>query len=400
MASMPRIITVDPTMTLSRLMRAAIELLDQPVIQVDAPSAAEALDEVERGCTLMVAAYELDDSKAPIFALNLHQKAPDTAVLVVGDVDDPDDLLDEETFEDSPFLYLKRPLDTMQFMRVVTAGISSGPEAMMQAYHAPTTGGGTVVEDMGPIPALDPNKAQPTVDGLLTELGAMAIVLATRDGSVLLERGAVGYIDREKLTRELLPVMKTNIGVKDLVGGEVSTLHFYDGEDYDVFVLTVGLHHFMCVMFDGQQGARQFGLVNRFGRKAVQDLIALLGAQAFLVMPPQQAAPEAAARKRPARARKQAVEDEGPIELAPAELDIDTTEEAEPEVPEPAVQMEPIGDLDLDLLFGEGGGDLDADALFDPDALEELAKDAQPQQRETLNWDDAEKLKILRSGKG
>lgn len=396
MASMPRVITVDPTMTLSRLMRSAIDLLDQPVIQVDVPGAEEALEELDRGCTLLVTAYELDeDNKGPIFALNLKQQAPDTSVLILGDVDDPDDLLDDETFEDSPFLYLKRPLDPMQFVRVVTAAMLEGPDAMMQAYHTPTTGvAASSSDEMGPIPVLDADKAQPIVDALLTDLGAMAIILASRDGDVMLERGAVGYIDREQLTRALLPVMRTNIGVKDLVGGEVSTVQFYDGEDYDVFVLTVGLHHFMCVMFDGQQGSRQFGLVNRFGRRAVQDLIALLGAQAFFIQAAKPEEPKAVSR-RSARPRKQeATEDEGPIELAPAEL---STEE-EPEIPE-AMQLEPIDDLDVDALFGDEATDMDADDLFDPDALEELAKEAQPKQRQTLDWDTAENLNIFRTGK-
>lgn len=396
MASMPRVITVDPTMNLSRLMRSAIDLLDQPVIQVDVPGAEEALAEMTRGCTLLVTAYELDeDNKGPIFALSLKQKSPETSVLILGDVEDPDDLLDDETFEDSPFLYLKRPLDTMQFMRVVTSAMLEGPEAMMNAFHTPVAGVAVVTEDdMGPVPPLDANKAQPIVDSLLTDLGAMAIILASRTGDVLLERGAVGYIDREQLTHALLPVMRTNIGVKDLVGGEVTTVQFYDGDDYDIFVLTVGLHHFICVMFDGQQGSRQFGLVNRFGRRAVQDLIALLGAQAFFIQAAKPAEPKAAARRSARPKKHEVVENEGPIELAPAEL----SEDAEPEIPE-AMQLDPIENLDLDMLFGSDDGEMSADDLFNPDALEELAKEAQPQQRKTLDWDTAENLNIFKTGK-
>ncbi|MBL8156637.1 MAG: hypothetical protein JNM70_20840, partial [Anaerolineae bacterium] len=68
-----------------------------------------------------------------------------------------------------------------------------------------------------------------------------------------------------------------------LVGGQPQTIHFYDGDDKDVFVLSVGLHHFLCIIYDGQMGSRQFGSVTRIGRKAAQDLIALLGASAFMI---------------------------------------------------------------------------------------------------------------------
>ena len=76
-------------------------------------------------------------------------------------------------------------------------------------------------------------------------LGAMAIVLSSRTGDVLLEVGAVGYLDRVSLTQAILPTMQANINMKDIVGGNASALQFYDGADYDVFVFGRAHIHFV-----------------------------------------------------------------------------------------------------------------------------------------------------------
>ena len=68
-------------------------------------------------------------------------------------------------------------------------------------------------------------------------------------GEVLLEDGATGYLDREQLTKALLPTVASTIEMSSLVGGQPQAIHFYDGNDKDVFVLSVGLHHFLCIVF-------------------------------------------------------------------------------------------------------------------------------------------------------
>jgi hypothetical protein len=238
---------------------------------------------------------------------------------------------------------------------------------------------------------LDVDAAVGILDSLLTDLGAMAIILSTRAGETLLERGAVGYIDREELAQVLLPVMTANIGIKKMVGGDLSSVQLYDGDNYDIFVLTIGLHHIMSVIFDGTQGSRQFGMVIRFGRKAVEDLIAIVGADAFFI---QQAQPQDAGLQRRSVAAKKArvIEEEEPVELARADFAAEVT--AVP-APEPLVQLEAIAedDFNLDDLFG---GDFSVDeGMFDMDKMEEMAKESAPQRKGALSWDEAGDLGIL-----
>lgn len=390
---MPRIITVDPTGAISRIIRSAMDLLDLSIIQVDVPNGRDALEELARQANLVITAFELDeedDMKGWELAMRIKKSSPDAAVLILGDVEDPDEF-DDETTQDSPYVYMRRPVDIHQFLRVMVGGLESH-EAMINARLQPASGGGGGGDmDMGPVPNINLDEVQSVLDSLLSELGAMAVVLASREGESLLERGAVGYIDRDSLTRALKPVMMANIGIKDLVGGNVSTVQLYDGEEYDVFVLSVGLHHFVCLIFDGQHGARQFGMVNRYGRKAVEDLIASIGANAFFIQPPVKRA-DTLPHKAQAKRTKQK-ESEEPIELARAEL---SDEEEAPAEPEPAVQLDPIDDLDLDLLFGEGDVEGGSDDLFDMEKLEEMAKENTPQRKGAVSWEDAEQLGLLK----
>jgi DNA-binding response OmpR family regulator len=381
MGNIPRIITVDATGSIARIVRSAMDLLDLSIIQTDVPSSQEALEETKRA-NLVVTAFNVDDDmKGFEFALRVKQQSPHVSVIILGDEDDPDDL-DDETSADSPFVYMSRPVDIHQFLRVLIAGLESH-EAMMRARHAPvtTTASGEQL-DLGPVPTLEINRAKNVVDVFRTDVGAMSALLVSRAGEILLESGASGYADNVQLAQILSPVMMINYGVKDLVAGQVSTVQLYDGEDFDIFVLSVGLHHFLVAIFDGQQGARNFGGVNRYGRKAVEDLIGLLGANAFLVLPPMKK------EEPPKRQHVKKVEvKEEPIELARAEIPVD-----KPKEPETVIQkLEPIKELDLDSLFGSDVAV--SDDLFDLEKLEELTSTTQ--QGKTFDWDWAQDAGIL-----
>ncbi|GAB4511861.1 MAG: hypothetical protein OHK0046_10520 [Anaerolineae bacterium] len=364
-----------------------MELLDLSVTQIDVPSASDALEELDRPANLVVSAFDLDaNMKGFEFGMRVKNKSRETSVIILGDVNDPAEL-DEETMMSSPFVYLSRPVDIHQFLRVLVAGLE-GHEAMLSAMAHPlsTSTVAAVMNDMGPVPSLDIKAAQGIIDKLMIDLGVMAILMASRNGEIVIARGATSQISQDDLTYALAPIMMTNINVKDLVGGQVSTVQLYDGDDYDVFVLSVGLHHFLCLVFRGQQGSKQFGMVNRLGRQAVQDLIALLGANAFFIQP--------TVREEPAK-RSQAVrkvEEEEPIVLEHAE-EFDMPTEI-PLAPTVMPQLEPIQDLDVDALFGTDAGDITED-LFDLDNLEKLAKESQSQ-NDKLGYEEAKRIGLLK----
>ncbi len=187
------------------------------------------------------------------------------------------------------------------------------------------------------------------------------------------------------MTKALLPTVITNIQMSPLVGGQAQTIQFFDGEDKDVFVFSVGLHHFMCAIFDGQAGNRQFGAVNRYGRQAVQDIVALMGAAAFIIEQEPVTPPE----EQRVRKKKQ-------TEETPAIEPIIQRPEIPVEEPERLV-LEAIPDsaFDADNLFNNLDK-LDASAiddLFDPDKLADMVNKGSG--RKELSFEEAMQIGVM-----
>lgn len=390
MASIPRIITVDPQADVSRLVRAAVALLDRPVVQVDVPGSWEALEEIERGgYSLVVTALHIDKQMQGFeLALRIGQASPATEVVILAGVDDLEEL-DDETRAESPFVYLRRPVDPAHFVQVIQAALLGNDVRTVHLPAAPVAA--LPVDDFGPVPALDLKAAGRIIDALLTDVGARTIVLSSRGGDVLLERGASGGLDRTQLAQALLPNVRTTVGMSGLLNSAIATLQYFDAEQHDIFVLSVGYHYFLSLIFEGQAGSRQFGAVTRFGRRAAEDLKVLLGAAAHTLQAPLRptAPPEVAPP--PGEAPVDVVE---PAAVKAETWEPDVPEPVMPE-PEPEAPLEPIADLDLSIL--DGLADLDSQAvddLFDPDRLAEIASETR-NGRGPLTYEEARDLGIV-----
>lgn len=382
----PRIVTLDPTGSVGRIVRGALELLDLSPVQIDCPTEASARAEIGRGATLFVIAGDLAGESGMDLAFDLAADQRELPVFVIADeeVDVPDD---------APYVLLHRATDAIRIVKAIDAALSAKDvrAALRQTASIPL-----IVEpdSGGSVPGLDLEHAKRILDQLVVDVGALSCILATRDGHLLLERGMVSSgLERERLVSMLAPTMKMGRDVKEVVGGQLSSIQFFDGEVFDVFVLSVGLHHFLCVVYDGNGGARQFGSVNRFGRRAAEDVIALVGANAFIWQSPHPVEHVSPSRS---TTRVKAVKVEKPVE-EPLEMPIARAELSdEPTAPfiDTMPTMEPIRDLDLDALFGSDLSGADSDDLFDMDALEDLGRAAQ-QGKGKLDWDQAKEIGLI-----
>ncbi len=387
--SVPRILTVDPTGSIARMVRAAIELTDRSVIQVDVPRSQDALDEVSRGgYDLLVTSLGIDrQMKGVDLARRVRQSSPDTAIVIVADADDPGEP-DEETGANALFVIMRRPVDIHQFLRVFEAGLSGGDA--LKAITANTSAPGKMAMDFGPVPAVDSKAAFMVVDKVLTDVGAQAAVLSSRSGEVLIERGGARALSREQLSSALLPVVQATVSMRELVGGHADGLHFFDGEAFDVFVLTVGYHHFLSLIFDGNSGSRQFGAVTRFGRRSAEDLKALIGAGAMLIEPRAPVQVETRVKTPPfVDVELELVE---PLVVKAETWDNDETSQAEPE---PTAQLDPIDNFDPRILEALSAvDDSAADALFDMDRVAEIATESR-RGRGPISYEEARELGIV-----
>jgi DNA-binding NarL/FixJ family response regulator len=395
MPALPRIVTVDPSGDIARIVRAAFDLTERSVIQIDIPDSADTLEEIRRVAPeVVICALTLDDHMRGIdLAMLVKQMQPTTQVVVIAGDDDVE-ALDDDVLAEASFIYLRRPLEATVFIRALFAALD-GEDAKMTmstpAVRVPTPA------DLGPIPSMDLNAAQRILDTLVQDVAAQSCVLATRMGDVILERGVPNYLNISQLTSALLPSIMTNVEMGQIVGGsKPATIQFFDGQTYDVFVLSVGLHFFLCLMYDGKDGSRSFGAVTRFGRRAVEDLIAPLGASAFVFERP--TAPVSEDRRR--RRRTAAVTPkEETIEPVAVKAEV-WSEPVPPKPTETALEiprLEPISDLDVSIFEAgavEAAADLDLDDLFDPDKLAQIANETR-RERGPLTYDEARELGII-----
>lgn len=392
MASLPRIITVDPTGSIPQQIRAAFDLMDRLVVQIDVPGPHEALEELQRGgIDTVIAAWKLGSEQGWELAAQMRQIDENVNIMLLGDYDDTE--LDDEMREQSPFVYLKRPFNIPQLINVLKAALDGGD--IFAAVDASTVSSGGSAVDLGPVPAINAEKVDEIMKGVMYDMNPIAAMVATRDGEIVSARTEMGDIDYNDMARLIGTSAEMNISMRDVIGGNLQTLQLYDGSDYDVFVLSVGLHHFLALVFDGKDGAAQIGAVRRYGSKHAEDLIAVLGPPAFLVQRSMvREEPEDIRRK--SERTKQATQEVEALLLEKAHLGSGKAEESEAapvgaEMP----QLEAIADdaFDPDLLFGGDFDETSADDLFSLDALENL--DIEEEKKGTTDWTGAVTLGLI-----
>ena len=393
MASLPRILTVDPTGRIPQQVRGAIDLMDRLIIQIDVPDGKQALEELKTTSVTAVISSWVTGDQMPGWALaaSIKKLSPDTPIIILADVSDTE--LDEEMRNASPFVYLRRPFDIEQFFRVLTAALEG--DDVFAALKPPVTANAPVAQvAYNAVPSVNEERARGILQKMLTDLNAMGVLLCSRDGVPVLELGVIG-LDRDSTAQNLVKAVMANIDIREMIGGNAATLQFYDGEDYDVYVLSAGYHYFTVLVFKGQDGARQLGNVRLVGRRAAEDLVALMGMEAWLLRAVETETKTPATPRRSevlqsvAAAAARVVEPEPAVELARAEL-ATKDKTAEHQAVEVAPLMDAIADEDfnLDDIFGSNPiPELEGD-LFSLENLEELAN-ADNGKRGTFDWNTA-----------
>lgn len=267
----PRVIVADARNSLHYLVRAALDLMDRRPRLIETYDGDDAMQEIKIGKPdLLIAAHTLaDTTNGPMLAIMAKRETAALPVIVIGEETDP--VIDEETLAQSPFQYLRRPFAPEAFLRALRIALD-GPEA------APKE---ATPEELIPVPPIDHDKLKPIMFRLMRDVGAMAAIMADRNGKILTYEGAAGYIDRDLLASALGPGFGNTMKLVEALGEQPRVLKYYDGERSTLFGLSVGLHHFMMLVFDRNAPAAVLGNVKRYGTSAVTEMLAIVGGVAF-----------------------------------------------------------------------------------------------------------------------
>lgn len=381
--SNPRIIVVDHNQGLYNIVRASMELLGRRPRLIETFTGDDALTELRVSSPdLLITAHTLlGSTNGPMLALMAKRELAALPVIVLGAEDDPE--MDAETIAQSPYQYLRRPIMPESFIRALRIALD-GPEAVPHEDKP--------VDVMGPVPIVDNEKLRPMLFKVMREVGAMAAVLADRNGKVLLYEGAAGYVDRDLLAAALGPDVGNTAKITPIIGDQPRVLKYYDGDKYDIFTLAVGLHHFVTLIFDDNSGKRALGPVKQVGSNAVNEMLAVVGDVAFsakpvVVTPAPPPAPATAAphKSRPSRKTLTQETPAAKTKEKPEKSTTETTKAVQPTPPKPAAQ--PIANFDPGLFDALDKVDLSkADDLFNPDKVASILSNSEDNR---ISFEDA-----------
>lgn len=362
-----------------------MELMGRRPRMIETATGEDALAELRiSAADLLITAHTLLGTVAgPDLAIAAKRELAGMPVIVVANEGDPE--LDEGIVEQGLFHYLRRPFAAEAFLRAVRVAID-GPEAAPREAPA---------EDLILVPPVDEAKIADVMYRLMRDVGAMAIVLADRNGKVISYSGAAGYVDRDALAAALAPGFSDTLKILPLIGDQPRVLKYYDGERGNLFGLALGLHYYLLLVFDGGAPPAALGNVKRYGFNAVNEMLGIIGPVAFEARPslpqPKPAESHVTSPKRRTRTQTQ--------ELAAIKAEAERAERAEKAeksergkgegarktstrtTTAPAVQS-----FDPALLEGLESVDMSqADALFDPERLATVAS----QNGDRISYDDA-----------
>jgi hypothetical protein len=298
------------------------------------------------------------------------------AVIVVAAEDDP--IVTADQLQDAPVHYLPYPPGE-GFLRALRIGLDGA--AVVEAEE------GTATLDLGHVPALNIDAARGILVNTIIEMGAIAGMISDRTGRIVVDEGAIGYVDKYVIAATLGPNFALAVKIAPQIGGAGWSLKFFDGDRYDLYALALGYHYFMAFLFDDTKSGA-FGAVTRFGRKGAEKIIELLGESAWVYGQPVQPAPAPSAQpevKVTAKATKPSKKSTQPVAKV----------EAEPPSPPSSVVgpvLEPVKDLDLDLLFGQHLDDQEYDDLFADSASNADVSDLRG---DKLSFEEAQDMGLL-----
>jgi CheY-like chemotaxis protein/predicted regulator of Ras-like GTPase activity (Roadblock/LC7/MglB family) len=360
-----QILIVDDEREITRMLRAALELIDRNYKIVEVPSAEEAMLEIRRTAfDLVIVDVRLPGMDGLELTRRIRKARPDAQIAIITGNSNP--RTEAEARKLNPVAYLTKPLDQKEFAAVIQKVL------------------GGKMPDFAPGEAPPPPSVADRLSALRRDLGCMAVYLADLDGLVIARAGDVSAFGIEEMVRHIEVAFSASLKVCHLLGGLVPlNMHFFDGDDYDVYVINVGQSFMLIMLFGGEMGAKQMGLVLRYGRQCADDLLNVMAERVPLPLPYEQPAPL-------------------PVEAAPVtETIIIPIPEAEPivlpsphlPVPEPEPAL-PVLDIRTDVLDAAATSlnELDLDSFWD-EAVSEVESAAT--RGSALSFEQALKLGLV-----
>jgi DNA-binding response OmpR family regulator len=250
----PRILIVEDDREISRMLRTTLELLDSNFKVVELPSAEEALLEAQRATfDLAIVDVRLPGMNGLELMRRVRVSRPEAQAIVV--TGNPTPEAEREARLLNPVGFFVKPLNIDELTAVVLNALGRSQQNFSDQLPPP------------------PSLAE-RLTALRRDLGCLAVYLGHMDGRVIARAGDVASFDVEGMLRYMEVAFSASLKVCSMLGGLVSqNLHFFDGDEFDVYMCNVGRFYMLVMLFDGEKGATAMGPVTRYGRQCADDMM-------------------------------------------------------------------------------------------------------------------------------
>ena len=239
------VLIVDDQRTFSRLLRSALEMIEQGLIVSEAQSGEEGILEASRTrVDLLVADFRLPGINGLELMKKFRVINPNGKVIIVSGVSEP--WLLKQINDASADAFFPKPISTGDFLEAV--------EDCLGLVR-------TIVHPEEKKEKSSPAKVEPTglaalLVNLRQDLGAQAVLLLNDMGHVEAEAGQMPGLHNEALASALIGLSNAAQKAASLIDHAESHLHLFSGKEFDGIFLPVGSNHALMSVGKGLAEAR------------------------------------------------------------------------------------------------------------------------------------------------
>ena len=266
-----RIIIVDDTMSVGRLVESTLTTLGGDLSITVVPSAEEAL--LESGLyqvDLIVTDYRLPGISGIELVNRVQKRSPQTRIIVMSGVDDR--TIESQAIEAGAVAFFAKPLDLERFIAETRALLSMTDGAQVEAQTADAT----VIVDAAPEAVVS---LPDILSDLRSRLEAHSVLLLDEDGRVMAQTGDLPHIDFESIwVSPLMTLISSSHRASHLVGGASATMvMMLRSEEFDLLLAPVGAFGLVITLDTGGKREGRATMAVDDTMAAQQELAVVLG---------------------------------------------------------------------------------------------------------------------------
>lgn len=274
MADVKKVLVVDDHFEMLEFLQSMLELSEYDYEVLAVPSAEEGMLELGRTAfDLLITDVRLPGMSGFDFVRRSRKRSRNINLPVIMITAYSSNQGRQEADELGVYRYFTKPFgDTDEVITAVNEILYGAPPAIEPETDVPIT----------VAPHVDitlPANVEKRLRTLTADTGAALVLLATKQGQMLIETGAI----RDVNTTHLASIISGNlINSKQLTqqlgGDSVTTIQYHGGEHLEMYTANIGTDYFMSIVFDVQVRRGRFGTIWVFTQRAIKDLLPLLPA--------------------------------------------------------------------------------------------------------------------------